>query len=315
MNEIIKRDDLAPAGAAGLGFAELVRRFLASLDRRESSKSTYARALKQFGRWIETVPPAGPLTRENVLDYKRALIGRKLSPFTVNCYLTAVKRFFAWSEGAGLYPDIAKGIEPMRRGHNFRKDAFTPAQARELLNAVKVRTVKGKRDFAIINLMMRTGLRTIEIRRADVGDIANRGDQTVLYIQGKGRDEKSEFVLLTPATLAPIKSYLKTRDAFAQDAPLFAAISNRNRNGRMTTRSVSRLAKTAINRIAPGNNRLTAHSLRHSAVTFALLGGATVQEAQAFARHADINTTLIYAHNIDRIGAAPEIKIDALLRG
>jgi len=45
------------------------------------------------------------------------------------------------------------------------------------------------------------------------------------------------------------------------------------------------------------------------------LGGATVQEAQAFARHADINTTLIYAHNIDRIGAAPEIKIDALLRG
>jgi integrase/recombinase XerC/integrase/recombinase XerD len=73
------------------------------------------------------------------------------------------------------------------------------------------------------------------------------------------------------------------------------------------------LTKIAIDKIAPGRDRLTAHSCRHSAVTFALLGGATVQEAQALARHSDINTTLIYSHNIDRLGAAPEMKIDAVL--
>jgi integrase/recombinase XerD len=58
---------------------------------------------------------------------------------------------------------------------------------------------------------------------------------------------------------------------------------------------------------------LTAHCLRHTAVTLALQAGATIQEVQAFARHANINTTLIYAHNIDRIRDAPERKIDALL--
>ena len=59
--------------------------------------------------------------------------------------------------------------------------------------------------------------------------------------------------------------------------------------------------------------RLTAYSLRHTAITLSLIGGATAQEARVMARHADINTTLIYAHNINRIKQAPEKKIDELL--
>lgn len=313
MTDIVKRDELAPA-AAGSSFPDLVGRFLASLDRRESTKATYRRALKPFGQWVNEAAPSGPLTAETVLNYKKDLIGRGLAPFTINVYLTAVKRFFAWSEGAGLYPDIAKNIEPMKRERGFRKEALTPDQARQLLRSIKTKTAIGKRDFAIVNLIINTGLRTIEVIRADRGDIVNRGDATVLYVQGKGRDTKNEYVVLEPFTLAAINRYLQTRGAVTSDAPLFTAAGNRNVNGRMTTRSVSRLAKRAIERVAPGNPRLTAHSLRHTAVTLALLAGATVQEAQAFARHSDINTTLIYAHNIDRIGAAPEKKIAALLR-
>ena len=62
------------------------------------------------------------------------------------------------------------------------------------------------------------------------------------------------------------------------------------------------------------SSRLTAHSLRHTAVTLALMGGATIQEARLLARHSSINTTLIYAHNINRVAQAPERKIDALLK-
>jgi len=313
MTDIVKRDELAPA-AAGSSFPDLVGRFLASLDRRESTKATYRRALKPFGQWVNEAAPSGPLTAETVLNYKKNLVGRGLAPFTINVYLTAVKRFFAWSEGAGLYPNIAKNIEPMKRERGFRKEALTPDQARQLLRSIKTKTAIGKRDFAIVNLIINTGLRTIEVIRADRGDIVNRGDATVLYVQGKGRDTKNEYVVLEPFTLAAINRYLRTRGAVPADAPLFTAAGNRNVAGRMTTRSVSRLVKRAIERVAPGNPRLTAHSLRHTAVTFALLAGATVQEAQAFARHSDINTTLIYAHNIDRIGAAPEKKIAALLR-
>jgi integrase/recombinase XerC/integrase/recombinase XerD len=61
------------------------------------------------------------------------------------------------------------------------------------------------------------------------------------------------------------------------------------------------------------DSRITAHSLRHTAITLSLLAGATPQEARAMARHADINTTLIYAHNINRIAQAPEKKIDEFL--
>ena len=61
------------------------------------------------------------------------------------------------------------------------------------------------------------------------------------------------------------------------------------------------------------SERLTAHSLRHSAITYSLLGGATLQEAQQLARHTSILTTTIYAHNINRLAARTENKIDMFL--
>lgn len=59
--------------------------------------------------------------------------------------------------------------------------------------------------------------------------------------------------------------------------------------------------------------RLTTHSFRHSAVTFALLGGASLQQAQALARHTNLTTTMVYAHNVDRVSQAPERFVDGLL--
>ncbi|MHB8277486.1 MAG: hypothetical protein ACYDIA_07525 [Candidatus Humimicrobiaceae bacterium] len=58
---------------------------------------------------------------------------------------------------------------------------------------------------------------------------------------------------------------------------------------------------------------LTAHSLKHTAITLSLMAVASIQEAQALARHKDINTTLIYSHNLNRIANAPEKKIEVLL--
>lgn len=48
------------------------------------------------------------------------------------------------------------------------------------------------------------------------------------------------------------------------------------------------------------SDRLTAHSLRHTAITLSLKNGESLQEVQQFARHTNINTTLIYAHNLER---------------
>ena len=124
---------------------------------------------------------------------------------------------------------------------------------------------------------------------------------------------KDEFVLLTPATLDPLLEYLEARASIKNQDPLFASHSTKNFGKSLTTRSVSRIVKEALRKMNLDNPRLTAHSLRHTAITLSLLGGATPQEARVMARHADINTTLIYAHNINRIKQAPEKKIDEIL--
>ncbi len=292
---------------------ESLRDFLASLDIRQSSKKTYERQLKEFFGWCKRYNITR-LEREDLLNYKTYLSKDKsLAAFTISGYLTAVRRYFEWLEVYQKHPNVARGIKGPSRKRGFRKDSLTVDQAKGILSSVDKSTLSGKRDFALINLMIRTGLRTIEIARAQREDISHQGGETVLFIHGKGRDAKDELVLLTETTLAPIMEYLHERGSIKGEDPLFASHSTKNFGEPLTTRSVSRIVKTHLQRNNLDDARLTAHSLRHTAVTLSLLAGATPQEARAMARHADINTTLIYAHNINRIKQAPEKKIDEIL--
>jgi len=312
MNQLTAAEAISLAPRTDPG--RLYERFLASCDVKESSRHTYRRALRQFMVWVEREGAQSP-TRETVLDYKKHLQDRDLSSLTVSSYLVAVRKFFEWAEGEKIYPNVARGVKGARSPRNIRKDPLTIDQVKELLMSIDRSSLLGKRDFALLNLLVRTGLRTVEIVGADVGDIRQQGGEALLYIQGKGRDDKDDFVLLTHETLMPIMEYLKERGVSDDTAPLFASVSDRNGGERLTTRSVSRLVKEYLRGIGLDSGRLTAHSLRHTAITLCLKGGATVQEAKALGRHSNINTTMIYAHNIDRIAQAPERKIDALLAG
>jgi len=293
----------------------LANTFINDLDVKKSSKETYSREIKQFVEfWYNNLSGRINLSREDILNYKKYLTEDKsLSPLTVSSYILIVRKFFEWLEGKKGYPNIAKGIKGAKRARGFRKDPLVLHQIKTLLLSIPRNTLRGKRDYAIINLLIRTGLRTIEVVRADVSDIRQEGGEAVLWIQGKGREIKDEFVVLTPETLNPIYEYLSLRKIKSDSEPLFASVSIRNKNERLTTRSVSRIVKTCLRNAGINNRRLTAHSLRHTAITLALQAGATIQEAQALGRHSNINTTLIYAHNVNRILNAPERKIDKLL--
>jgi integrase/recombinase XerC/integrase/recombinase XerD len=290
-----------------------IHEFLASLDIRSSSKHTYGRQLKEFFAWCDR-HNISTYDRELILRYKEYLKEeRGLAAFTLSGYLTAVRRYFEWLETKQVHVNVARGIKGPARKRGFKKDSLTVEQSKDILSSIKRTTLTGKRDFAMINLMIRTGLRTIEVARALREDMSSQGGETVLFIHGKGRDAKDELVLLTPPTLEPILAYLKARGSIKNEDPLFASHSTKNFGEGLTTRSVSRIVKTRLKGIDLDDARLTAHSLRHTAITLSLLGGATAQEARVMARHADINTTLIYAHNINRIKQAPEKKIDELL--
>lgn len=307
MNDIaINRNELINPSA--LNFSQYLREFITEQDIKENSKETYRRALKQFFSFMSN--KSIELSGNDILDYKKFLSDQKLEAYTINSYLVVVRRFFAWTESKKIYPNIAKTIKAMKKPQGFRKENLSNQQIVRVLQGINQSTLQGKRDFAIINLLLRTGLRTIEIQRADIGDIAKCVDEAKFYIQGKGRDAKDEYVVLTYTSLKPILTYLEARGQNDVSAPLFASISDRNNGDRMTTRSISRLIKNALLKADIDDKRLTAHSLRHTAITNALRGGASLQEVKTMARHANINTTLIYSHNLERMANLAERVID-----
>lgn len=303
------RDGGAPAPRGDV--SELVERFLIEADIAESTQESYRKALRQFFLWHEA-NGAGDLSRADIVRYKQDQLAR-VQPGTVGSYISAVKSFFRWLESEKIYPNVAAGVKGTKASRGHKKDALTPAQVAHILEVLKGEGVAAMRDFAIVNLLIRTGIRTVELARADVGDIRAKGGRTVLYVHGKGRQSKDEFVVLTDAAVRPIYSYLALRESRGKDEPLFASLSNKSYGKRLTTRSVRRIAKNALLKAGFDDSRLTAHSMRHTAVSMALMGGASLQQAQAMARHGNINTTMVYVHGLDRVSNAAELAIDGLL--
>jgi len=280
--------------------------FLDSLDVAEKSRATYERSLRQFILWLyESGRHTLELQREDILAYKEYLTGSK-SAYSVTLYLTSVRKLYQWLESNRAYPDITRGIKGAKKPKGFRKDTLSQEQLRETLGSIERQSLEGQRDYAIFNLMARTGLRDIEVSRALVEDIRLEGGQEVLWIQGKGRDSKDDFVILTPEALKPIKAYLKARGRVKKAEPLFCSHSDRNRGEALSTRSISRIIKNSMRAVGLDDSRLTAHSLRHTAISLSILGGASLQQAQAMARHTDSKTTLIYVHNLERISSGAE---------
>ena len=293
---------------------EIIGKWMASLDLASSTKETYLSGFKAFCWFVRSTSlDFDELTRDDVKSFKEYLVDeKKLKPATVSGYLASVRSFYAYSEDNGI-ENIAHRVKGVTDSRSFKKEPLTPDQARRLLASVDRSTEKGMRDFAILNLMLRTGLRDIEIVRANCKDIQTKAGVDVLYVQGKGRASKDNFVVLTPKALSPITTYLEKRGNVNELDPLFASVSSRNAGERLTVRSISRIAKSALRAIGIDDERYTAHSLRHTAITFSLLGGATERDAQQMARHANITTTMLYSHDIDRIKHAAEREIDNVL--
>ena len=82
----------------------------------------------------------------------------------------------------------------------------------------------------------------------------------------------------------------------------------------MATVTLRWIIKNALRKIGINSKRISAHSLRHTAITLSLKAGCTIQEAKILARHASVDTTLIYAHNINRVHNAPEKKLKEFLK-
>lgn len=278
--------------------SELYTRFISYLDASPKTIQTYSRAIKQFWKYIAERGITQP-TREDVLAFREDLKeGHKAS--TIQNYIIAIRLFFQWTEQEHLYPNIAQHIKGAKLSKDHKKDYLTSSQIKAILGSMERETPQGRRDYAIFTLMVTGGLRDIEVNRANIEDLRTLGDSTVLYIQGKGREERAEYIKVPAEVEKAIRATLADREDTHGSDPLFISLSNNSKGGRISTRSISGIVKNSLIQAGYNSDRLTAHSLRHTAVTLSLLGGNSLQEVQQFARHSNIATTQIYAHNLDR---------------
>lgn len=310
-----------PVRMPNMGWEEALERFLHSLDVMDSSKKTYRESLNQYHKWLaETGRELSDLTQEDVLEFKRFLTGSGLQTLTVKSYIIAVHKFYQWTSVNRIYPDIASQVRAPRlfqgttEGEHFMKMHLTDEQASSLLSYYRDRSL---RDYAIINLMLRTGLRTIEVSRANRGDIKMKGGRRVLTLWGKGMDNHSDdvFVILTEPAWIPIRDYLQTRPSAGGKDPLFVTegygsniSKDRNGNeyvrqhsdGRMSTRLIQLIVKKGLREIGLDSHEYSAHSLRHTTACQLIKSGASLIDVQRVLRHSSPEITMIYLKSIER---------------
>ena len=252
----------------------------------EKSAMTYCNCLKQLANYFADNNISTP-TREDLENWRDELIESGKSASTVVLYLTAAKLFFRWLAQENIYPNIADHLKNrVKVNHdNHKKDALTAQEAASLIKSVTGKDLKALRDRAIIALMTTSGLRSIEIVRANYCDIRKIQGGIYLFVQGKGRSDKSESVRIAPQVYSLIQAYLKARGKIASNVPLFVSTSRRNKNARLQTQTISRMVKGNLRDIGIDTPTVTCHSLRHTAATVMILAGQKLDAVQMVLRH------------------------------
>ena len=289
----------------------LMEAFLASLDVKDKTRDTYYWAMTQYFEWLQNTNRSIQfLSSADIIAYKTDLLRRMLTPLTVSVYLSAVRRFYSWAESSRLHTNIARDIKAPRMKKGFKKLHLNEAEITALLEHAKKRSL---RNYAMLNLLVRTGLRTIELVRADIGDIKYKKGRRILYVMGKGHDSKDDFVIISDADWKPLQAYLSERGVTAKKDPLFVTEGKGHKGNRMSPRSVQYVCKNAIRAIGLDSPEYSPHSLRHSTAVMMLKNGADWKDVQRVLRHSSPVTTQIYTASIEeelRLMRCPEAILD-----
>lgn len=214
---------------------------------------------------------------------------------TVGSYISSVCRFYEWFESEKIYLNVAKGVKSPKRQNKFRKHGLTPEQSQNLLTYFQERS---SRDFAIMSLLLRTGLRTIELIRADILDITFKSGQRILEVKGKSKDYKEAFVCLTDKTYQAICLYLQSRGRIKTGDTSFISYSNNSKGQQLTTKTTSYAAKKGLCCIGLNGHEFTAHSLRDTTAETVIRAGGTIQDSQGELRPSSSVTTQIYSQSL-----------------
>lgn len=267
----------------------------------EISKATarsYATGARRYLAFTAGQNPADP---DTIREWKAELL-RDYKPRSINTWLAGVKSFFGWlAETHRINFDPTQLVKSASRKGQSKKhvrETLTDSEIKRVLALPDPGTPAGARDAAILHTMAYTAVRTVEIHRANIEDLQTRGGRLVLAVQGKGSREKDDFVIIPQAAETAIHDWLAVRGQ--KPGPLFTSLSNRSAGGRLSLQALRALVMSYFKLAGVTGNKST-HSLRHTAITKMIRAGLSPVKVMSVSRHADVNTLMIYVHDVDRM--------------
>jgi integrase/recombinase XerD len=287
--------------------------YIEYLDVKKITKDSYKRILYKWYDYITTLSIKYP-KRNDVLKYKEYLM-KNLSSSTVQKSLVVLRGFYKHCKVNGYSEDITEGVKGVKVSQTFQRQPLSLDDSRKLLNRAKRGSdgVLGKRDYAIVALLLTTGLRVVEVERANVEDLNIIDNEHVLFVMGKGRDAKDIYVKLSNEVYEIIEDYLLFRNN-NHDA-LFITHNRRFENSRLSTKRIRSIVKELLISIGYDSKVYSVHSLRHTFATNALNLGASIMETKEALRHSDVSTTQIYVHMLETMQSDTNQKVsDALFK-
>lgn len=284
-----------------INFQEAVKDFFDYIDVSELTEKTYKSGIKDFITFLNgnTKP-----TRQNIISYKENLLSRK-KPTTVNARLIAIKQLFRWLQFKGLYPNITENIKQVEVGE-IDKNYPTLEEIKYILSKID-----NDYDRALFSLLVTTGIRLNEACQANIEDIKELHGQTVLYVLGKCRNGKEEYVKISDSLLELLKKVINERKSGA----IFLSTSNNNKGNRPTTKALYNRIKRIYQNAGIPKEKFTCHALRGSFSAIAMENGANIYEISKVLRHKNINTTECYLKALERSKNKTEYRVSEIILG
>lgn len=213
---------------------------------------------------------------------------------TAKLIVCALRSLLRWLHLTGVVPASLAAAVPSVAGWRLSglPKGLEPGQLRRLLTSCDRRTATGRRDYAIMVLLSRLGLRAGEVARLGLEDINWRHGE--IAVLGKGN--RAERLPLPADVGAAVAAYLRRgRPGTAEGRSVFVRVHAPHRA--LTTGGVTEVVFDAARRA--GLPKIHAHRLRHTAATAMLHAGSPLAEVGQVLRHRSPLTTAIYA-KVDR---------------
>ena len=281
---------------------ELFETKLRADGRSPHTVSSYLRDLGQMERFFAdraVCPAASGITPGELNDFlvsplvTRMSDGRSKAKISVNRAKCALRAFFSWLYANGhIGANLAAGLK-ITRTERKPPTYLTEAEAKRLLKSVQTRTgATARRDTAIFDLFLKTGIRLQELVNLDVDDI--RLDEKRLIVRhSKGDRQVAKF--LNTSLRQTIKRYLAERKKAPADS---LALFLSNRNERISPRQIAFRLDYWL-RESGINKKLSPHGLRHTFATSLFAKCNDLLVVQRALDHKNLETTQIYTHISD----------------